>query len=191
MGNKLISWAFIIALTVWGAGLLWFTAIIPDEPVKDNAKTDAIVVLTGGALRLEHGFELLTQGRAPRLFVSGVETGITLDALLREKEYREFATKIPPGSVELGYEARSTVENAGEIAQWALHENIRSIRLVTGNYHMPRSIYEIHQAAANLIILPEPVFPGQFANNKWWTSFDSIRLVVSEYNKYLVRLLSQ
>jgi uncharacterized SAM-binding protein YcdF (DUF218 family) len=189
--KKTVFLLLLFIMLIWGMGLGWFAAIIPDEPASDDIKTDAIVVLTGGGLRLEHGFELLAKGRAPKMFISGVEDGITLSSLLRQKEYSIYAAKIPAGSVELGHEARSTVGNASEIAQWASHNNVSSIRLVTGNYHMPRSINEIHQAAPNLVIIPEPVFPRHFENNEWWQWADSIRLVVSEYNKYLIRIISQ
>ena len=39
----------------------------------DDRPTDAIVVLTGGANRIERGLDLLQRGRAKRLLVSGVD----------------------------------------------------------------------------------------------------------------------
>lgn len=177
-------------LTVfWAGGLLWFITLIPFAPASDEQHTDAVVVLTGGALRLERGFELLAEGRAGRMFISGVEDGVTLPSLLKSREYRAFAGRIPPDSVELGYKARSTIGNAEETAQWMAREHIESIRLVTGNYHLPRSLYEMHHAAPDVTILPEPVFPRHFDNNDWWQFGDSLKLVFLEYNKYWVSAL--
>ncbi len=181
----------LLVLALWGAGLFWFISNIPNQPENDTVNTDAIVVLTGGGLRMERGFELLAAGRAPKMFVSGVEDGVTITSLLRNKDYKSFAGKVSPASVTLGHKARSTTGNASEIAEWVAQENVRSIRLVTGNYHMPRSINEIHQAAPKLIIIPEPVFPKHFEDNRWWQFSDGIRLVISEYDKYMVRVVLQ
>jgi uncharacterized SAM-binding protein YcdF (DUF218 family) len=174
---------------LWSAGLIWFVTLIPSGPATDTTATDAIVVLTGGSLRLDRGFELLTQGRAQKMFVSGVEDGVTLASLLRSREYHVFADHIPPGGVTLGYRARSTVGNAEETAQWVAREGVRSIRLVTGNYHIPRSVYELREAMPGIAIIPDPVFPGHFANNGWWQSTGNIRLVISEYHKFVASVI--
>lgn len=186
MLRKSLYLGFCFAFAVWISGLFWFAAIIPKKPADDSAQADAIVVLTGGSLRLEHGFKLLAQGRAPRMFISGVEDGVTITSLLREKEYRKFAGRITTSSIELGYKARSTTGNASEVADWVMQQHIQTIRLVTGNYHMPRSIGEIRQAVPGLVILPEPVFPGRFEGDEWWTFSDGLRLVISEYHKYIL-----
>lgn len=179
----------VFLILLWSVGLLWFTTLIPGEPSADTQKTDAIVVLTGGALRLEHGFELLVEGRAPILFISGVEDGLTVTKLLEKNEYHEYAAVIPPGSVILGYKARSTIGNAHEVAQWVTENNIKSIRLVTGNYHMPRSLREIQDTAPELTVIPEPVFTKYFEDNEWWKSAKGIRLVISEYHKYVASII--
>jgi uncharacterized SAM-binding protein YcdF (DUF218 family) len=187
--QKLLTAAILCLILAWGTGLVWFTTLIPDTPAKDDLNTDAIVVLTGGGLRLERGFELLAQGRAPRMFISGVEDGLTVAMLLNKKEYHDFAGKIPPNSVILGHKARSTTGNALEIAEWVKAENVKTIRLVSGNYHIPRSMHEIKQAVPELTIIAEPVFPRHFEENRWWDSWTGIRLVVSEYSKYVVSFL--
>ena len=52
------------------------------------APTDAIVVLTGGSLRLQSGIELLREGKGRKLFISGVNQQVDLDDLLRIFGYR-------------------------------------------------------------------------------------------------------
>jgi uncharacterized SAM-binding protein YcdF (DUF218 family) len=182
--------ALLILLTLlWGTGLLWFITLIPSEPATDTATTDAIVVLTGGSLRLDRGFELLAQGRAQKMFVSGVEDGVTLGSLLHNREYRAYTDRIPQGSVTLGHKARSTVGNAEETAQWMAEQHVKSIRLVTGNYHIPRSVLELREAVPGMQIVLEPVFPSHFAHNGWWQSAGNIRLVVSEYHKFVASII--
>jgi len=185
MIKKIIS-LFLVLFSLWGVGFLWFVTIIPTSLDKKNEKADAIVVLTGGALRLEHGFELLANKRAAKLFISGVEDSVKLNELLYAKEYRQFTDKISAKDVILGYKARSTRGNAEEIYEWVRKENIHKILLVTGNYHIPRSVKEIKNTSTELEIISEPVFPTPFENNNWFISQDGIRLMLSEYNKYLL-----
>ena len=183
---------FILALAavaLWAYGLACFVARIPKTPSTGTETTDAIVILTGGSLRMEHGLSLLRGQRAGKLFVSGVEGGLTVPELLRSKELRQFETNTPLDRITLGYKAHSTSGNALEVAQWATANHIGSIRLVTGNYHIPRSVMEIHAAIPSLRVIPEPVFPKHFEDNAWWMSADSLRLVISEYHKYLASLL--
>jgi uncharacterized SAM-binding protein YcdF (DUF218 family) len=180
---------FILLAFFWTAGLLWFVTLIPSHPTEDNRNADAIVVLTGGSLRLDHGLELLIAGKAKKMFVSGVEDGITVTSLLHSKEYRPFADHIDEGSINFGYWARSTIGNAEETAQWAVREHVTSIRLVTGNYHMPRSIFELRETMPGITIIPDPVFPSHFANNEWWQWASSIKLVISEYHKFIASVI--
>ena len=186
---KAIVVFLVLVAVCWCIGLALFIRQIPATPATDEAKTDAIVVLTGGSLRLDRGFELLTQGRADKMFISGVEDNITLAALLRSKEYREFEGKVPEQNVTLGHYARSTVGNADETAAWVTREKIRSIRLVTASYHMPRSIHELGSVMPGVTIIADPVFPSHFANNGWWQSAANIRLVILEYHKYVASML--
>jgi uncharacterized SAM-binding protein YcdF (DUF218 family) len=174
---------------VWAAGLAWFVSLIPSPPVPAHENTDAIVVLTGGPGRLDHGFELLAEGRAQKMFISGVDNGVTLAHLLRSKDYRAFAGRFDTDRVTLGYKAHSTSGNAEETAAWVASEHIHSVMLVTGNYHIPRSIFELHRAAPDLVIIAEPVFPRYFEHADLAQWGEGIRLVVSEYMKYLVSTL--
>ena len=57
-------------LLVWAIGFIWFAAIPPGPA--DDRKTDGIVVLTGGAGRIERGVEALQQGWSEAMLVSGV-----------------------------------------------------------------------------------------------------------------------
>ncbi len=182
---KHIIYTVLFFALVWFAGLVWFVCGFPTQPSKLNVQTDAIVVLTGGAGRLEKGFSLLVEGKAPRLFVSGVEASVELSALLRQKEIAPIADRIPLDKVELGHNARSTFQNAEETSAWVKQNHIRSFRLVTGNYHMPRSMLEMQQSLPDVTIFPEPVFPAEFSG-QWWITESALLLTVSEYHKFLI-----
>ncbi len=171
-----------ILLAAWGAGLVWFAHKI--RPVAEpGGRTDAVVVLTGGAGRLDAGLKLLADGRASKLFVSGVYHGVDVAALLR-------LSRTAPENIEccvvLGYAADSTIGNAHETAAWMKKEGYHSLRLVTASYHMPRSLLEFRRAMPDIEILPYPVYPVRFKQNQWWLWPGTAALLVTEYNKYLL-----
>lgn len=173
-------------LGIWLIGLLWFIGTIPTQIVQPQRKTDAIVVLTGGSLRLGEGLKLLRAGMAPRLFVSGVPSGVDLPQLLHSIDDRETST---PCCITLGHIAADTPGNARESAVWARQESVRSIRLVTSAYHMPRSLMEFQTAAPGIELVPHPVFPSSVKQEAWWRFPGTADLLIGEYHKYLMTWL--
>jgi uncharacterized SAM-binding protein YcdF (DUF218 family) len=176
---------FFLIFLLWLAGFFWFLAQIPStSPPQDN-KADAIVVLTGGSKRLEHGFHLLKMGRADKLLVSGVGQGVLLRDLLTPDTPPEKALQALPPGVSLGYKANSTATNATETHRWMEKNGYRSMLLVTANYHMPRALLEFSWLMPEMTILPEPAFPDDFKLESWWKHWRSFTLIVLEYHKFL------
>ena len=175
----------VLVLAAWCAGLFWYADRIPARPPSVEEPTDAIVVLTGGSGRLAEGLRLLAEGRGDRLFVSGVYRGIDVNALLQ-------VARRKPDDVEccitIGYAADNTAGNASETARWMRGVGHRSLRLVTANYHMPRSLLEFRRALPEARIVPHPVFPEAFKRDCWWCWRNSLLLVASEFHKYLAAL---
>ncbi|TWB41660.1 YdcF family protein [Nitrospirillum pindoramense] len=171
---------------LWVGGLLTFAANIPRAPEDATAATDAIVVLTGGSERLETGFDLLAAGRGRKLFISGVYRGVDVRALLRMSQATPAALEC---CVVLGYSADDTVGNAAETARWMQAEGYHSLRLVTANYHMPRSLVEFRHALPDVRIVPHAVQPPNVRLDGWWHWRGTAGLIVSEYDKYLVAFL--
>lgn len=172
------------AFLLWAAGLYVFAAQIPEPGSLSDAKTDAIVVLTGGAGRVSEGLSLLAAGSGRKLFVSGVYRGVDVQALLK-------LAQRAPGDLEcciaLGYVADSTRGNAAETADWIAREGFKTIRLVTASYHMPRSLLEFgHALPGGIRVVPHPVFPAGFYAQNWWRWRGSARLAISEYHKYIL-----
>jgi len=179
--------ALLAALIVlWLGGLVWFVRAIPTRVVDPESTTDAIVVLTGGSLRVQNGLALLAAGKAKKLFVSGVYHSTDVTALLRVS--RQSPEHIAC-CIVLGHEADNTFGNALETAQWMRNEGFHSLRLVTANYHMPRSLLEFTRAMPDLHIIPNPVFPESVKPGRWWSSPGSLGLVLGEYHKYLLALV--
>jgi uncharacterized SAM-binding protein YcdF (DUF218 family) len=172
----------ILSSGLWGAGLFHFADAIPTQVFDANTKTDAIVVLTGGSGRLDEGLTLLDQGMASKLFISGVYQGVDIQSLLQA--YRENPDDLNC-CVAIGH-AEDTINNAIETAKWARENNIRSLRLVTSAYHMPRSVLEFKHAMPDVTLVENPVFPAHVKQKKWWAWPGTTGLIVGEYNKFLI-----
>ena len=165
---------------------MWFTGNLERQVANTSEATDAIVVLTGGSGRLETGSTLLAEGRTRKLFVSGVDpatSGEQIRRLLRQSPERFECC------VVLGREARDTVGNAVETAQWMNRESFESLRLVTGSYHMPRSLIEFRRAMPSITFVPHPVFPEHVKLDRWWEWPGTAVLIAEEYTKFLFSLM--
>ena len=174
-----------LLFAAWLGGLIWFVERIDDYPVDAATVTDSIVVLTGGRGRVTTGLELLAGDRAERLFISGVYHGVEVEELLS-------ISRQEPGALEcciaLGYAADDTVGNARETAAWMAEEGFASMRLVTANYHMPRSLLEFHRAMPDVDILPHAVTSPNVQLAGWWHRPGTAWLIAREYSKYLFSL---
>lgn len=179
---RLFLAAPLALLLAFGAGFVWFATSLPRGVADAATPTDAIVVLTGGSDRLETGFDLLERGLARRLFISGVAPEVRMAALLEATDRRERGVGC---CVVLGHDASDTLGNARETAAWMQRERLTSLRLVTAQYHMPRSLLVFRQAMPEVTIIPHPVFPGAVRSDKWWRWPGTTRLLFQEYLKYL------
>lgn len=168
----------------WLCGLIWFGQKINSYAVNNGEHTDAIVVLTGGRNRIAVAVQLLNRNMADHLFISGVEKHTNINDIADKLGFAIDNRE----KIELGYQARSTIENAQEIKDWIKRNNINSIRLITSNYHTPRSLAELEAYHLPLNIIPSPVYSDRVAQH-WWQSWGTFKLIIGEYNKYLVVLL--
>ena len=181
--------ALIAGAALWVGGLVWFGEQEVPRRVEEEAlftNTDAIVVLTGGAGRLGIGIELLAQGRASKLFISGVYRGVDVAEILRVSRHDPEALEC---CIEVGYDATDTAGNARETARWMAAEGFQSLRLVTASYHMPRSLAEFRRAMPDVELVPHPVFTDTVRVEAWWSSPRSVGLIASEFTKYLVGIV--
>jgi uncharacterized SAM-binding protein YcdF (DUF218 family) len=168
---RLLVPAGFVFFVLWIIGLLWFATVLPRE-VDQTKRTQ--------------GLDLLAEQRARKLFISGVYRGVDMAELFRVRQQSpdEFAC-----CVVLGHDADDTRGNAIETAAWIREQEFGSLRLVTANYHMPRSLLEFRHAMPDIDIVPHPVFPENFKQDEWWLWPGSASLVASEYSKYLIALL--
>ncbi len=177
--KKFILITFFVVIGIWLIGLCLFAYTINHYPTDTSTHTQAIVVLTGGRNRISEAVKLLNQGLADKLFISGVEKNTSL------KDISDFQDiPMPQKNISLEKKSTNTIENAIQTQAWLDKNHISSIRLVTSNYHLPRSIQEFQNQNAKLNIIPHPVFSEHVAK-EWWTKTRSFCLIASEYNKFL------
>jgi uncharacterized SAM-binding protein YcdF (DUF218 family) len=175
-------WLLALALLLlWLGGFAWFLRAAQETAI-DSTAADAIVVLTGGAERVETGFRLLSEGLAPRLFISGVHPDARLADLARGAGADPARLA---GRVELGHAAASTRGNAVEIAAWAKPRDITTIRLVTAGYHMPRARSELRRTMPELRVVPHSVTPPRLRDEGAFWRPRNWGLLLSEYCKFL------
>ncbi len=181
----------MMAAILWSAALVWFLHSMPTERLSAEPKAEALVVLTGGTGRVEHGFAMLAEGAAPLLLISGVGERVTEAEMLAEHATPAIRSRITKISAEivLDHVARSTVSNADQSVAFLAKRDIRTIRLITANYHMKRSLHEFRAANPELDIIPDPVYPEGFERDTWWVHENTRRLVFSEFYKYFAVLL--
>ena len=185
-GRRIVHMLLLI-LVVWLAGFLAFAASIPGTVRDPERQVDAIVVLTGGDVRLAEGFALLDRGLAKKMLISGVANSVDMPALLQTLNGAPQPTQaVLDCCVTLGYDARSTEGNARESLRWLGENNFTTIRLVTANYHMNRSLLEFRRVMPQITITPNPVFPRQVQDPYWFAQPSTVFLLFNEYHKYLV-----
>lgn len=134
MIRRIISFCLVL----WAFGFLWFAIALP-QPL-DEGEADAIVVPTGSGGRIPRGLELLRAGTSDRLLVSGVDNDVTPAEFASEYEVSDALMDC---CVTLGFSALDTRGNAREAAEWTESEKVRSIRLVTSDWHMRRAALEL------------------------------------------------
>ena len=170
----MISRIASLCLLLYALGFVLF-AFTLGKPAPANAQpTDAAVVLTGGSGRIEHGLDVLREGKAKRLLVAGADPAV---------RKRDLADRIPGSAgllkccVDLGSESVDTRSNAEEAGRWLARHQFHSLRLITSDWHMRRARYEFRKVLKNRYLIlsdavrTEPSFVTLFA----------------EYNKYLLR----
>jgi uncharacterized SAM-binding protein YcdF (DUF218 family) len=125
------------------------------------AAHDAVIVLTGAKGRIETGFELLLQEKAPRVLISGVIDNATMNDLIATNSHSlsesEIASLYNHCCIELDRIADTTATNATESAKWIEENSIQSVLLVTSASHMPRAYIQfIFALDKTITITPYP-----------------------------------
>ena len=176
----------VIFLTLlgYGLGFVLFVSNLPAPPAT-APKVDGIVALTGGDERLDTAVALFEHGAGKRLLISGVS----------QKTSKETVGKMSDGGprfaccADIGY-AEDTHDNALEAAAWTREHHFNSILIVTGRYHMPRTMQEFSSALPDKSLIAYPVDQSRIDLGGWWRHPNTAQLLHREYVKYLASLVT-
>jgi uncharacterized SAM-binding protein YcdF (DUF218 family) len=173
-----------LALLFIGAavGFVGFLSQLHGTEVKPAREADGIVVLTGGSSRVSDAMELLAAGYGKRLLISGVHPTSAVGDISRSLSDNQSLLGC---CVDLDRSAVNTRSNAAETRRWVHERGFKSLIVVTSNYHMPRAIVELSHAMPDVALIPFAVVGDKWRDEPWWTSGATVRLLLSEYAKYV------
>src|SRR6476469_9380039 len=174
----------VLAIVFIGAaiGFVGFLSQLRGVEVKPARSADGIVVLTGGSSRVSDAMELLAGGYGKRLLISGVHPTNAASDISRSLPDNQSLLGC---CVDLDRSAVNTRSNAAETRRWVRERGFKSLIVVTSNYHMPRAIVELSHAMPDITLIPFAVVGDRWRDEPWWTSGATLRLLLSEYAKYV------
>jgi uncharacterized SAM-binding protein YcdF (DUF218 family) len=172
--------AIVFAATA--VGFAGFLAQLRGVEIQPVSHADGIVVLTGGSSRVSDAMELLAGGYGKRLLISGVHPTNAASDISRSLSDNQSLLNC---CVDLDRSAVNTRSNAAETRRWAHERGFKSLIVVTSNYHMPRAIVELSHAMPDIRLIPFAVVGDKWRDEPWWTSGAALRLLLSEYVKYV------
>ena len=174
--------ALAAVLVATAVGFVGFVAQLRGSEIRPASQADGIVVLTGGSSRVSDAIELLAAGYAKRLLISGVHPTSAASDISRLLPDNQSLLSC---CVDLDHSAVNTRSNAAETRRWAHERGFKSLIVVTSNYHMPRAIVELSHAMPEITLIPFAVVGDKWRDEPWWTSGTALRLLLSEYVKYV------
>ena len=180
--------ALLVAAAIWAAGLLAFAERVErSTPAPEPAVADGVVALTGAGSneRIGAAMELLADGKARRMLVSGVSREASREDI---RVVSRAVRRLYDCCVDLGFDAANTLGNARETQEWARAMRFDSLIVVTADYHMPRAMLELRGAMPDKRLTPYPVATSVMNAGRWWRTSGAARLMVTEYCKYLAIL---
>jgi len=184
-GVRLLFDGVLFLFVLFFIGFAVFASGIEREPRETVREADGITVLTGGPDRIDQAMKLLAEGKGKRVLITGVYRATTKEELkkLASEGGQYFAC-----CVDIDKEARNTIDNATETAEWVAQHRFRSVIVVTSNYHMPRALAELGRVMPSVVLIAYPVIDKNVYLERWWTYPGTTKLLMSEYLKYLPAL---
>ena len=165
-------WRIALGIVLaWLLGFVWFAGWLPGPAPME--RTDAVIVPTGGPGRIARGLEVVQTDSADTLLVTGVDPEVKPGEFAAEFEVSD---EIMECCVTLGFAATDTRGNAQETAQWAQANGIKSLRLVTSDWHMRRASAELRRELPDDVKLVKDAVRSE----------PSLWMLFVEYHKWLV-----
>lgn len=178
---KILKFFIFILLLFWISGFYYFIILVPKSVKDDTTFTDAIVVFTGSAKRIEEAIRLFKENKANYLIISGLNPKVKSARFLEDPSFFNDSNK---DRIIFGYKAANTFENAKETKELVEKYQLKSIRLITSHFHIPRSLFELECVLPKSVIIPHPVF----SETNFWAK-KNIFFYIKEYHKLLKKYI--
>lgn len=172
------------------SGFALFVQHVADYEEPRDVAAEGIVALTGGASRISDALDLLQQGRARRLLITGVHPVATPREIAAQQQ-RPGALDLFNCCIDLDRRALNTAGNAEQTRNWVERRGFRSLIVVTSEYHMPRSLTELARVLPDVRLVPYPVSSPVMREGESWADVERAQLLLSEYVKYVFSLARQ
>lgn len=149
------------------------------------ARAEAVVVLAGddSGNRILKAAELVKQGYAPRVFVSGPsghygtsEDILAIDFAVKHGYPREWFIGVPNGT-------RSTRDEADAMLPALRARSIRGFILVTSDYHTRRAGMIFREKAADMLMRVVAAPDVYFRPDGWWREREGRKVFLLEATK--------
>jgi uncharacterized SAM-binding protein YcdF (DUF218 family) len=181
--TALLGLLVVLGLTL--ASFQKFVLTLPNDDTKLSAPIDGLVVATGGQLRIQKGVELLAGGKADRMLISGVGKGITKELLKENLAISNRQARFFDCCVEIEFTATDTNGNAQATFEWMQKHALDDILLVSANYHLPRAELIFKQYLPENSVYFQAVNPPDLKLSAWYSNWQTTRLLLKEYLKYI------
>ncbi len=149
------------------------------------ARADAVLVLAGDRWgnRILKGAELVREGYAPKVFVSGPDGEYGHYESDLAIEFAEHAGYPASYFVPLTHDARSTREEANKVIPMLRARGIRNVDLVTSDYHTRRAGDIFRRLAPDMQFHVVAAPDHFFAVHGWWQNREGRKIVFLEVTK--------
>ena len=189
--NKKILYAslFVIVILI----IVHFTYYLFQIPSTSNQnttliKTDGIVVLTGDKYRISEGIKILKKNSNERLLISGVNKKISKSKIISLYGNDPETKQLFDCCIDIDKVSTNTFENSREAYFWARDRQLKTLLIVTSNYHIPRVKLEFSRFFKENILYYNPVNITEDDESN--ISLEMIKKITFEYIKYLRTSLS-
>ena len=162
----LVALAFAVPMGLNALG----AALIENDPLHP---ADAILVLAGDSRegdRVRHAVGLFKRGLAPLLVLSGTPMGFRTHEADVMRRHAEFLGVPSSRILTVRQNGDSTKEEAGVVVPTLKRRGLKTVILVTSNYHTARAkrIFERAAGPYGPHFLASPVNDGLFEPEGWW-----------------------
>jgi uncharacterized SAM-binding protein YcdF (DUF218 family) len=169
-------------------GFFVFAYSVSVTPSRDPQAADGIVALTGDEDRISEAVRLLSEGKARRLLISGVNKSTRALEIISLNTAGGKEAELFRCCVDLDKRAHNTEDNAVQTTAWVRSQGFHSLIVVTSTYHMPRTLIELRQAMPDIELVPYPVKAPRL-EEQWWSHARTAWVLAKEYLKFITASL--